>query len=138
MPGSMRYASLSPAPRPTPTPVWWQGPSVGFDFGGNLSKVFTLVYELKNPAGIFRRLPGVDGSLYVVAGIGLNYQQAGDTALAPIRTGVGLRAGANVGYLHYTREYSWLPFRIFGRRQARAQMTRPAAGHCRRSSPASR
>ena len=52
---------------------------------------------------------GVDGSLYVVAGLGLNYQQNGKTILAPIRTGVGLRAGANIGYLHYTKEFSLLP-----------------------------
>ena len=93
-----------------PVPVFWQGPSVGFDFGGNVSKVFTLVYNLQTPNGIFRRFPGVDGSLYVVAGISLNYQRAGDITLAPIRTGVGLRAGANVGYLHYGREHSWIPF----------------------------
>lgn len=90
--------------------VYWQGPSVGFDFGGNASKVFTLVYHLKNPGDLYRRFPGVDGSLYVVAGLSLNYQQAGNVILAPIRTGVGLRAGANVGYLHYSQEHSWLPF----------------------------
>jgi len=94
----------------SPMKVFWQGPSVGFDFGGNVSKVFTLVYRLKNANDLFRRFPGVDGSLYVVAGISLNYQQAGDTILAPIRTGVGLRAGANLGYLHYNQEHSWLPF----------------------------
>lgn len=93
-----------------PTKVFWQGPSVGFDFGGNVSKVFTLVYKLKKPDDIFRRFPGVDGSFYVVAGISLNYQQAGDIVLAPIRTGAGLRAGANIGYLHYNREHSWVPF----------------------------
>ena len=93
-----------------PTQVYWQGPSVGFDFGGNASKVFTLVYHLKNPNDIFQRFPGVDGSLYVVAGLSLNYQQAGNIILAPIRTGVGLRAGANVGYLHYNQTNSWVPF----------------------------
>ena len=93
-----------------PTEVFWQGPSVGFDFGGNVSKVFTLVYNLQSANGMFRRFPGVDGSLYVVAGLSLNYQQAGKTVLVPIRTGIGLRAGANVGYLHYNQEHSWLPF----------------------------
>ena len=92
------------------TEVFWQGPSVGFDFGGNVSKVFTLVYKLKNTNDLFRRFPGVDGSLYVVAGISLNYQRAGKTTLAPIRTGAGLRAGVNLGYLHYNQEHSWLPF----------------------------
>ena len=91
-------------------PVYWQGPSVGFDFGGNASKVFTLVYHLRNPGDIYRRFPGIDGSFYYVAGIGLNYQQAGNVTLAPIRTGIGVRAGANVGYLHYSQEHSWLPF----------------------------
>ena len=59
---------------------------------------------------LFQRFPGVDGSIYVVAGFGLNYQRSDQVVLAPIRTGVGLRAGANVGYLHYTREPSYLPF----------------------------
>jgi hypothetical protein len=90
--------------------VYWQGPSIGFDFGGNASKVFTLVYNLKNPEDLFQRFPGVDGSFYFVAGVGVNYQQSGDIILAPIRTGVGLRAGANVGYLHYNKKHSWVPF----------------------------
>lgn len=92
------------------TQVYWQGPSIGFDFGGNASKVFTLVYHLPGPDAIFERFPGVDGSFYVIAGVGVNYQQSGDVILAPMRTGVGLRAGANVGYLHYNREHSWNPF----------------------------
>jgi hypothetical protein len=90
--------------------VYWQGPSIGFDFGGNASKVFTLIYNLDNTEALFQRYPGVDGSFYVVAGLGVNYQQAGDVILAPIRTGVGLRAGASVGYLHYSKEHSWIPF----------------------------
>ena len=92
------------------TEVFWQGPSIGFDWGANVSKVFTLVYKLNNTNDMFRRYPGIDGSLYFVAGISLNYQQADETILAPIRTGVGLRAGANIGYLHYNQEHSWLPF----------------------------
>jgi hypothetical protein len=89
--------------------VYWQGPSVGFDVGGNASKVFVLVYNLNNAENLFQRFPGVDGSLYFVAGFSVNYQQSGDIILAPIRTGVGLRAGASIGYLHYTRKHSWLP-----------------------------
>jgi hypothetical protein len=89
--------------------VYWQGPSVGFDAGGNASKVFVLVYHLKGTDELFQRFPGVEGSFYFVAGVGVNYQQSGDVILAPIRTGVGLRAGANIGYLHYTREHSWIP-----------------------------
>lgn len=92
------------------TKVYWQGPSIGFDLGGNASKVFVLVYNLKSPDGIFRRIPGVEGTYYFIAGVGVNYQSDGDITLAPIRTGVGLRSGVNIGYLHYNREFSWLPF----------------------------
>lgn len=89
--------------------VFWQGPSVGWDFGGNASKVFTLVYNLRSSSELFQRFPAVDGSLYVVAGVGVNYQKNNNIVLAPIRTGVGLRAGASLGYVHYTRERSLIP-----------------------------
>lgn len=89
--------------------VYWQGPSIGWDFGGNASKVFTLVYNLQSSSQLFQRFPAVDGSLYVVAGVGLNYQKSGDVVLAPIRAGVGLRAGASLGYVHYTREATVIP-----------------------------
>ena len=74
-----------------PAKVYWQGPSVGFDLGGNASKVFVLVYNLPNTEAIYQRFPGVEGSAYVVAGVGVNYQQNGRVILAPMRTGVGLR-----------------------------------------------
>jgi hypothetical protein len=90
--------------------LFWQGPSLGFDLGGNASKVFTLVYNLGGTNDIFQRFPGVEGTVYVVGGFGVNYLQRGNVILAPIRTGVGLRAGANIGYLHYTREQEILPF----------------------------
>ncbi len=90
--------------------IFWQGPSVGFDVGGNASKVFTLIYNLDDAEKLFQRFPGVEGSFYFVAGVGVNYQQSGDIILAPIRTGVGLRSGANIGYLHYTKKKSWVPF----------------------------
>ncbi|MEX2451371.1 MAG: DUF1134 domain-containing protein [Rhodospirillales bacterium] len=93
-----------------PIKVFWQGPSVGFDIGGNASKAFVLVYNLKSTDSIFQRFPGVDGSFYVIAGVGVNYLQSGDIILAPMRTGVGLRAGASIGYLHFTKEHSWIPF----------------------------
>lgn len=89
--------------------VFWQGPSIGFDFGGNASKVFVLVYHLTDGNSLFQRFPAVDGSLYFVAGFGVNYQQTGNIILAPIRTGVGLRAGVSIGYMHYTKEYSLFP-----------------------------
>jgi len=90
--------------------VYWQGPSIGFDLGANAAKVFTLVYRLGDTDELFQRFPGVEGTVYIVAGFGVNYQQSGEVILAPIRTGVGLRAGANVGYLHYGRKHSWIPF----------------------------
>jgi hypothetical protein len=92
------------------TKVFWQGPSIGFDLGGNASKSFTLVYNLPNSEAIFERFPGVDGSAYFVAGISVNYQQNGRVILAPMRTGVGLRSGVNIGYLAYTKERNILPF----------------------------
>jgi len=91
-------------------PVFWQGPSVGWDFGGNASKVFMLVYSLQSTDQLFQRYPGVSGSLYVVAGVGLNYLRRDGVTIAPIRTGVGLRAGANVGYISFNRTRDWNPF----------------------------
>jgi hypothetical protein len=90
--------------------VYWQGPSLGFDLGANASKVFTLVYNIGESGQIFQRYPGVEGTIYVVGGFGVNYQQRNKVILAPIRTGVGLRAGANIGYLHYSRQQETLPF----------------------------
>lgn len=90
--------------------VYWQGPSAGWDFGGDAVKVFTLVYNLPDKQTIYQRFPGVEGSAYLVGGIGVNYQQRGNVILAPMRSGVGLRLGASVGYLKYTRDREWLPF----------------------------
>jgi hypothetical protein len=93
-----------------PMEVFWQGPSVGWDWGGNASRVFTLCYNLHVPETIFQRFPGVEGTAYLVGGLGVNYQRAEDVTLAPIRAGVGLRLGANVGYLAYTRKRNIIPF----------------------------
>ncbi len=90
--------------------VYWQGPSIGFDVGGNASRVFTLCYNLQFPDMIYRRFPGVEGSAYFIGGLGVNYQRAEDITLAPIRAGVGLRLGANLGYLAYSRQRHILPF----------------------------
>lgn len=90
--------------------VYWQGPSIGFDAGADIAKVFVLVYNLTDVENIFQRFPGVSGSLYFVAGVGVNYVQSGDIILAPIRFGVGWRQGVNIGYMHVTREQSWIPF----------------------------
>ncbi|MGD2133227.1 MAG: DUF1134 domain-containing protein [Maricaulaceae bacterium] len=90
--------------------VYWQGPSVGFDVGGNASKSFTLVYNLRDPDDIYRRFPGVEGSAYFIGGVGVNYQRGDSITLAPMRAGVGFRTGANVGYLSYSRRRNLLPF----------------------------
>jgi hypothetical protein len=92
------------------TRVYWQGPSLGFDTGGNASRVFTLVYRLRRPDDIFRRYPGVDGSAYFVGGVGVNYQERDNVVLAPMRAGVGFRLGANIGYLAYSRRRRINPF----------------------------
>jgi hypothetical protein len=90
--------------------VFWQGPSISFwDWGGNASRVFTLCYNLQYPDMIYRRFPGVEGSAYFIGGLGANYQRADDITLAPIRAGVGLRLGANVGYLSYSRSRHVIP-----------------------------
>lgn len=90
-------------------PIYWQGPTIGLDVGAEAGKVFTLVYGLNDPQDIFRRFPGVDGSAYLIGGMAVNYQRTNGITLAPVRTGVGLRLGANVGYTRYTTKRS-LPF----------------------------
>jgi hypothetical protein len=92
-----------------PMQVYWKGPSVGFDIGGNASKCFTLVYDLREDRRLFQRFPGVEGSFYFVAGLGINYQRSGGVTLAPMRTGVGLRAGVNAQYQVYTDKRDWFP-----------------------------
>ncbi|MEK7661656.1 MAG: EipA family protein [Pseudomonadota bacterium] len=91
-------------------PVYWQGPSIGFDTGVNASKVFTLVYNLGNPDAIYRRYPGVEGAAFFVAGVSVTYQKAEGVTLAPIMTGVGVRLGANTGYTAYSRNRRINPF----------------------------
>jgi len=93
-----------------PQKVYWKGPSVGFDFGGNAAKCFTLIYDMRGQQKrLLQRFPGVEGSLYFIAGLGVNYQRSGGVTLAPIRTGVGFRAGANVQYQVYSERRDWFP-----------------------------
>jgi hypothetical protein len=92
------------------TEVFWRGPSVGIDFGGSASKAFILVYDLPNINALFERYGGVEGSLFYVGGVGVNYNRRGDTLLAPVRFGVGWRQGINVGYLHLSPDRNWVPF----------------------------
>jgi hypothetical protein len=90
--------------------VYWQGPSIGYDFGAEGSKTMVLVYDLHSPGEIFSAFAGVDGSAYLIGGVGITFLADSHIVLAPIRSGVGLRLGANVGYLKYTREPTWNPF----------------------------
>ena len=91
--------------------VFWQGPSVGYDFGGDGNRTMTLVYNLRSPRDIYRRFGGVQGAAYLVGGVSVQLLRGSDdVTLAPIRTGVGLRLGANIGYLKYTRRPTWNPF----------------------------
>ncbi len=95
--------------------VYWQGPSVGWDFGGDGNRTMMLVYDLPNSLAIYRRYGGVDGSAYLVAGLGMTVLANADTPNAtvyvvPIRTGVGARLGINIGYLKFTPRPTWNPF----------------------------
>lgn len=89
--------------------VFWQGPTIGYDAGAEGSKTMTLVYNMRDPAEIYRRFGGVEGSAYLVGGVSVVFQKYGDITLAVIRSGLGLRLGANVGYLKYTRSPTWNP-----------------------------
>lgn len=90
--------------------IYWQGPSIGFDVGGNAVKVFALVYDLPNEAALFRRHAGIDGSLYFVGGFGVNYVQRDKTVIAPVRFGLGWRQGINLGYMNFSRQKRLNPF----------------------------
>lgn len=89
--------------------VFWQGPTVGYDAGAEGSKTMVLVYNLRDPSEIYERFGGVEGSAYLVGGVSVVFQKYNDVTLAVIRSGVGLRLGANVGYLKYTRAPTWNP-----------------------------
>lgn len=90
--------------------VFWQGPSIGYDFGIEGSKTMVLVYDLRNPGEIFNTFSGIDGSAYFIGGVGVTFLKREHVSLAPIRSGVGLRVGANLGFLKYTPQPTWNPF----------------------------
>lgn len=92
-----------------PSQIFWRGPSVGLDVGGNASKVFTLIYNMKGVEQLYHRFPGVEGSYYFVAGIGVMYMRMNGVTVAPMRTGVGLRAGVNAQYQEFTPKRDWFP-----------------------------
>jgi hypothetical protein len=90
--------------------VFWQGPSVGFDAGADGARTMMLVYNLPRTAAIFDRFGGLDGSAYFIGGFGMTALTANNIVLVPIRSGVGLRLGANLGYLKFTSHPTWNPF----------------------------
>lgn len=90
--------------------VFWQGPSVGFDFGGEGARTMMLVYNLPAVNALFQRFIGVDGSAYFIGGFGFTAMTAEGMTLVPIRTGVGWRLGVNLGYLKFTPQATWNPF----------------------------
>jgi hypothetical protein len=90
--------------------VYWQGPSVGFDWGGDGARTMTLVYNLPATNAIYQRFAGIDGSAYIIGGFGMTALTANNIVLVPIRSGLGLRLGANIGYLKYTPRATWNPF----------------------------
>ena len=90
--------------------VFWQGPSLGFDFGGEGSRTMILVYNLPGPQAIFRRYGGVAGSAYLVGGFSMTALAMDNVVLVPIKSGVGARLGVNVGYLKFTPNSTWNPF----------------------------
>ncbi|CDX54673.1 conserved exported hypothetical protein [Mesorhizobium plurifarium] len=90
--------------------VFWQGPSLGWDFGGEGSRVMMLVYNLDDISSLYNRFGGVAGSAYVIAGVGFNVLQSNRVLIVPIRTGVGARLGVNLGYLKLTERPTWNPF----------------------------
>ena len=95
--------------------VFWEGPTVGFDAGADGARTMMLVYNLPRTQAIFDRFGGVDGSAYFVGGFGMTALTANDIVLVPIRSGVGLRLGANLGYLKFTSRPTWNPILTAGR-----------------------
>lgn len=90
--------------------VFWQGPSLGLDYGGQGSRVMMLVYDLPNLDSLYNRYGGVSGSAYVVAGVGMTVLKSHNVIIVPIRTGIGARLGINVGYLKLSTQPTWNPF----------------------------
>ena len=91
-------------------PVYWQGPSVGFDWGGDGARTMMLVYNLPSTDAVYQRFAGIDGSAYFIGGFGMTALTANNIVVVPIRSGVGLRLGANIGYLKFTPNATWNPF----------------------------
>ena len=90
--------------------IYWQGPSIGYDFGAAGAKAMILVYNLRDVNQLFQRFGAVDGQAYLVGGVGITFEKRKDVVLARIQSGVGLRLGANIGYIKYSARPTWNPF----------------------------
>jgi hypothetical protein len=90
--------------------VYWEGPSIGFDTGGEGARTMMLVYNLPATDAVFQRFAGIDGSAYFIGGFGMTALASGNIVVVPIRSGVGFRLGANIGYLKFTPNATWNPF----------------------------
>lgn len=90
--------------------VYWQGPSIGWDYGGDGNRTMVLVYNLNSTDDLYKRFFGVSGSAYLIGGLGMTVLKRGKVVLVPVRTGVGARLGVNVGYLKMRRKATWNPF----------------------------
>ena len=90
--------------------VYWTGPSIGFDVGGNAANTFVLVYNLYDTQELYHRFPAAEGTAYLVGGFTASYLRWGSVVLIPIRLGVGYRLGVNAGYMKFTEKRNWLPF----------------------------
>ena len=91
-------------------PVYWTGPSVGFDVGANAANTFVLVYNLYNTEDLYKRFGAGEGQAYLVGGFHVSYLRRGDVVLIPVRMGAGLRLGVNAGYMKFSKKQRWLPF----------------------------
>jgi hypothetical protein len=91
-------------------PVYWTGPSIGFDAGANVGNTFVLVYNLYNTEDLYKRFPAGEGQAYLVGGFNASYMRRGDIVLIPVRMGAGLRLGVNAGYMKFSKKQKWLPF----------------------------
>lgn len=91
-------------------PVYWTGPSLGLDVGGDATKTFVLVYNLFDSQDLYQRFAQIEGRAYFVGGLSATYLRRGDVVVIPIRLGVGMRLGANVGYMKFSQKTKWLPF----------------------------
>lgn len=91
-------------------PVYWTGPSVGFDAGANAASTFVLVYNLYDSEELYKRFIAGEGQAYLIGGFNVSYLRAGDKVLIPVRAGAGLRLGINAGYMKFSRKQNWVPF----------------------------